>query len=132
MVVFFLFAQFHNAILLKDGRFRFIDFEYAGWDDPAKTVCDFFCQPEIPVPIKYFPLFEASVLEMSPDPKKLAQRIELLFPVYKIKWCCIILNDFLPVEGKRRQFAKKRDCIERKKIQLSKAESYLHQFLMDK
>jgi hypothetical protein len=121
---------FHNAILLKDGSFRFIDFEYAGWDDPAKTVCDFFCQPEIPVPIKYFPLFEASVLEMSPDPKKLAQRIKLLFPVYKIKWCCIILNDFLPVGNKRRQFAQKRDCMERKKYQLAKAESYLHQFLM--
>ena len=32
----------------RDGRLWFIDFEYAGWDDPAKTVCDFFCQPGLP------------------------------------------------------------------------------------
>ena len=25
----------------------FIDFEYAGWDDPSKLICDFFCQPAV-------------------------------------------------------------------------------------
>ena len=36
---------FHNALLLSDGSLTFHDFEYAGWDDPAKLVGDFFCQP---------------------------------------------------------------------------------------
>ena len=40
---------FHNSIMGYNGRLRFFDFEYAGWDDPAKTVCDFFCQPAVPV-----------------------------------------------------------------------------------
>src|SRR5262245_35817110 len=35
---------FHNAIRTESGRLRFLDFEYAGWDDLAKTVADFFCQ----------------------------------------------------------------------------------------
>src|SRR5690606_31707192 len=29
---------FHNALREPDGAIRFIDFEYAGWDDPAKLV----------------------------------------------------------------------------------------------
>lgn len=33
---------FHNSIKLLDGNIIFIDFEYAGWDDPAKMVLRFF------------------------------------------------------------------------------------------
>ena len=44
---------FHNA-LQSAARLSFIDFEYAGWDDPAKLVCDFFCQPAVPVPQEYW------------------------------------------------------------------------------
>ena len=52
---------FHNAILATDGQLRFIDFEYAGWDDPAKTIADFFSQPAVPVPLEYYDYFESSV-----------------------------------------------------------------------
>ena len=48
---------FHNALLDRQGNVRFFDFEYAGWDDPAKLVCDFFCQVEVPVPRRLFPSF---------------------------------------------------------------------------
>lgn len=41
---------FHNAMLAPDGQLRFFDFEYAGWDDPAKLASDFFCQPQLPSP----------------------------------------------------------------------------------
>jgi hypothetical protein len=88
---------FHNALQEPPGRLRFIDFEYAGWDDPAKMVCDFFCQPARPVPHEFLEMFAAVV-----DP----QRVARLLPVYQVKWCCIILNDFLPVESQRRQFSR--------------------------
>src|SRR6185503_11886129 len=39
---------YHNAVLADDETVRFFDFEYAGWDDPAKLVCDFFNQVEVP------------------------------------------------------------------------------------
>lgn len=87
---------FHNALLEATGRLRFIDFEYAGWDDPAKMVCDFFCQPARPVPREFLGMFESVA-----DPK----RVEQLMPVYQTKWCCIVLNDFLPVGGERRRFS---------------------------
>jgi hypothetical protein len=37
---------FHNAMRCASGT-RFFDFEFAGWDDPAKAVVDFFLQPRI-------------------------------------------------------------------------------------
>ena len=35
----------HNALVDESGRVSFVDFEYAGWDDPAKTEIDFRHQP---------------------------------------------------------------------------------------
>lgn len=119
---------FHNALLEKGGQLRFIDFEYAGWDDPAKMVCDFFCQPAVPVAPGFFSLFEAEVLKHSLNSEALRQRFRLLFPVYQMKWCCIMLNDFLAVGDKRRGFAWHTAHEDRKKIQLGKAQVYFQEF----
>ena len=40
---------FHNVIIYK-GINYFIDFEFSGWDDPAKLYCDFILQPKIQIP----------------------------------------------------------------------------------
>ncbi len=117
---------FHNAILASDGRLRFIDFEYAGWDDPAKMVCDFFCQPAVHTPQQFFDFFVGDVMLQQVDPQSLRQRILLLMPVYRLKWCCIILNDFLPVGNERRNYAiNTLDQAMRKRNQLIKAQAYL-------
>ena len=36
---------FHNALLRGGQEWVFLDFEYFGWDDPAKTVSDFLLHP---------------------------------------------------------------------------------------
>jgi hypothetical protein len=95
---------FHNCIA-TDSSLKFIDFEYAGWDDPAKTVCDFFCQPAVPVPREHFERFLAAAAATSLDAAALRERVSLLFPVYELKWCCIMMNEFLPVGDERRAFA---------------------------
>jgi hypothetical protein len=117
---------FHNAIRQADGRLRFIDFEYAGWDDPGKTVCDFLCQPAVPVPAGCAERFaEAVVAELS-DPAMHLRRIALMRPVYRVKWCCIMLNEFLPVSDERRAFARQgQDQDDRKRTQLDKARNAL-------
>lgn len=113
---------FHNALLEKIGILRFIDFEYAGWDDPAKMTCDFFCQPEVSVPRKYMLPFLNETVRLFDKREELKERILILFPVYKIKWCCILLNDFLSVDEKRRNFAYQLDNKEQNKtIQLKKS-----------
>lgn len=96
---------FHNALLTPEGGVVFLDFEYAGLDDPAKMVCDFFCQPELPVQCDLWARFLARAAEASPEDAGLPARAALLLPVYRLKWCCIILNDFLALGAARRDFA---------------------------
>lgn len=107
---------FHNAILTEGSRLRFIDFEYAGWDDPAKMVCDFFCQQKVPVPLAYYERFIEAVVSDLSDPRIHAQRISLLMPVCKMKWCCILLNEFLPEGRERRRFANETANEEERKV----------------
>ncbi|MFV1966435.1 MAG: aminoglycoside phosphotransferase family protein [Pirellulaceae bacterium] len=93
---------FHNALLDTSGALRFFDFEYAGWDDPAKTICDFFCQIAVPVPPRFRDEFARSLLADLAEPTMLERRAELLMPAYRVKWCCIVLNPLL-VSGQRRR-----------------------------
>jgi len=113
---------FHNAIRTPQGEIRFIDFEYAGWDDPAKTIADFFSQPAVPVPLEYYDYFESSVLALFESAEVLQLRTRLLWPAHQIKWCCITLNVFLPIHMERRRFANPQlDPIALKREQLSRA-----------
>jgi hypothetical protein len=113
---------FHNAIMAKDGTIRFIDFEYAGWDDPAKMVSDFFSQPKIPVSMKNYDMFVKHTGRAFQDVEAHRRRCALMLPIYRIKWCCIMLNDFLPMDSQRRRFADQGLDLEKKKEkQLEKA-----------
>jgi len=112
---------FHNAILGADGRLRFIDFEYAGWDDPAKMTCDFLCQPAVPVLEACADPFARAVASGLSDPQWHLRRVALLLGVYRVKWCCIMLNEFVPVDRQRRSFAQDARAEEgRKRAQLHK------------
>jgi hypothetical protein len=117
---------FHNAILDADSRLRFIDFEYAGWDDPAKTVCDFLCQPRLPVAEEFADRFTLAVLADCSHAEMHRRRVELLLPIYRLKWCSIMMNEFLPVGSRRREFARDADSHEqRKRQQLEKSGRFL-------
>jgi hypothetical protein len=120
---------FHNALRTEDGQLKFIDFEYAGWDDPGKMVADFFCQPACPAPIDCFEEFAALVAERTREPEQQLHRFRLLLPVYRLKWCCILLNDFHPAGGRRRRFAADGQEDERKSQQLHKARTALRNML---
>jgi hypothetical protein len=98
---------FHNAIRTPRGPV-FIDFEYAGRDDPAKLVCDFFCQPAVPVPASLHETFQAGTL----DPLGLSHhrvRAKVLLDAYRVKWIAILLNEFMPVDESRRVFSHDND-----------------------
>ncbi len=120
---------FHNTIQQYNRTLTFLDFEYSGWDDVAKMVCDFFCQPKIPAPLSHFNLFAQQAFTGLANPEVHLHRTALLLPAYQIKWCCIILNEFLPVGGARRAFANGDDK-ERKSNQLKKAQKYFNSFYM--
>jgi hypothetical protein len=111
---------FHNA-LVADGSVSFIDFEYAGLDDPAKLVGDFFSVPEIPTPQASLEPFIDGLQAGLSLGESFGQRARLLLDAYRIKWACIILNDFLPLDEARRAFALGSDRAERCAAQLAKA-----------
>lgn len=121
---------FHNALQRADGSLVFFDFEYAGWDDPAKFVCDFFSQPAVPVPFEFFDRVAervAAALEIDPTADFIA-RCHALLPVYRIKWCGILLNEFIASQCARRRFALGTAvAADRKAAQLSKARAALEQ-----
>jgi thiamine kinase-like enzyme len=80
---------FHNAIKTADGV-KFIDFEFAGKDDPAKTVSDFFLQPRIPVKQQYISKL-INAFQDRINKSDLEKRTRILSGVLKIKWMSIIL-----------------------------------------
>jgi FMN phosphatase YigB (HAD superfamily) len=111
---------FHNALLTGEGKLAFFDFEYAGWDDPAKLACDFFCQPELPVERKYWEEFVGTMARGLALDAAFIERARLLLPVYQLKWCGIMLNEFIRRDAERRQFAGG-GSEERKQSQLARA-----------
>lgn len=116
---------FHNALLDDAGQLTFLDFEYAGRDDPAKLVSDFFCQPEIPVPLSLHGHFIDRMTQGLGLDAAGVTRCRLLLDAYQIKWTCIILNDFLPLGAARRAFADSRAYAQRCAEQIAKAEAKL-------
>ena len=120
---------FHN-VLVDNNSLYFLDFEYAGWDDPAKLICDFYCQPELPVTFEQAETFRMLLGQALKLTDANLRTIELL-PFYRLKWCCIILNEF-----------RQNDCNRRKhsgiyganmlRVQLHKAEDYFIQHLQGK
>lgn len=117
---------YHNALLEKSGKLRFLDFEYAGWDDPAKLACDFANQPDMLLPEKLSLRFQSAVIESSEEPETLRQRILWLTPVYQVKWSCIILNEFLPDRRNHALFVQGREEEQKRKTeQLLKSQQML-------
>lgn len=113
---------FHN-ILIHEDKLRFLDFEYAGLDDCAKLICDFFCAPEIPAPMSGWISFVETVGRQLGLGENFSRRVNGLLPVYKIKWICIVLNEFINHDDSRRSFSLNEDSNLRRTIQLDKAEA---------
>lgn len=84
---------FHNALRTKVGDLVFFDFEYFGWDDPAKTIADFFLHPKMALPYKLREYFYAQVIGMFDD-ASLSKRLPLVYMILSLKWCLIMLNEF--------------------------------------
>jgi aminoglycoside phosphotransferase (APT) family kinase protein len=117
---------FHNSLRKEDGSLVFLDFEYAGWDDPAKLVCDLANQPDRPLSLAEAEPFSSSLVEWLGARDFWRSRFRTLAPLYQIKWACIVLNDFLPFGRNRRKFQEVESSESARKCQqLKKAQSML-------
>jgi len=95
---------FHNAIR-RGGELVFVDFEYFGWDDPAKLICDFLLHPAMLLSERFKQQFARGAIRDSGYDSKLPVRVSALYPLFALNWCLILLNEFLPDQLQRRRFA---------------------------
>lgn len=93
----------HNILRGKNGQLMFLDFEYFGWDDPAKLISDTLLHPGSQFSESEKRLLKQILIDefLCIDPN-LMIRYEALYPIFGIIWCLIILNCFLP-NGRHRQ-----------------------------
>lgn len=96
---------FHNALRDENGVVRFLDFEYAGWDDPGKLVGDFFNQVAVPVPDSCYEFFADGVIASLNLSYAERLRFDLFRRLYVIKWTMIVLNEFCRSDQTRRAYA---------------------------
>ncbi len=87
---------FHNALLV-DRSPVFFDFEYAGSDDPAKTLADFFLQPSRPIDRRKVDALMTTMAINIPI-ELLRRRVRMLSRILELKWATIILS---PLERAR-------------------------------
>lgn len=95
---------FHNAIR-RNGSLVFVDFEYFGWDDPAKLSADFVLHPGMRLGSADTKEWFEGVLRLFGGDADFAARLRDLYPLFALKWCLIILNEFLPLAWERRRSA---------------------------
>lgn len=107
---------FHNAIMKRDGRIVFFDFEYFGWDDPAKMISDFLLHPAMALDDSLKRHFVTCMVRSFKEFKGLEQRVEAVYPLFGLKWCLIFLNEFVSEDLLRRGFAKE-DAFDRSQVQ---------------
>ncbi|HYM72307.1 MAG TPA: aminoglycoside phosphotransferase family protein [Stellaceae bacterium] len=112
---------FHNALRGPRGLF-FVDFEYFGWDDPAKLVCDFLLHPGTPLAAPLKARFVAAMRAAYGGDPHFGERLRLLYPMFAMRWCLILLNEFLPERwAGRRHAGADGDWDAAKRRQLAKA-----------
>lgn len=97
---------FHNALRRSDGELIFLDFEYFGWDDPVKLLADTLLHPGMDLGGDGKALLRDRMKTLFGDSDPLfSSRFEASFRLYALRWCAIILNEFLPERWARREFA---------------------------
>jgi hypothetical protein len=115
---------FHNILASTNdkGGLFFLDFEYSGWDDPAKLLADFFHHvgQDVAWEHKWY-LLEQFAAHRKQDPDFL-KRWETVIDLIGLEWVLIVLNVADPNEMERKRFANPNlDPVELVKNRLIKA-----------
>ena len=88
----------HNSVVSGPGAFVFLDFEYAGWDDPVKFLCDLEFQPSNHVSETQMARWGLEVRSYKEE-IFFHERYRCMRPVHAVKWASIVLNPFFAGEA---------------------------------
>jgi hypothetical protein len=105
----------------------FLDFEYFGWDDPAKMVSDFLMHPGMSLSLSAKQRFLSGILDRCDFATNFKSRLNGVYPLWGLKWTLIMLNEFVPEHLRRRRFAlgDAETGVERRVNQLEKAGKFM-------
>ena len=122
---------FHNSLRSQNENLIFHDFEYFGWDDPAKLISDFshHAAMNLSKEIEEFWFQESAKIYGH----ELIDRLRAVWPLHGLNWCLIILNEFKEDVWERRCSADNEKKWHRKEIlsvQLIKARKKLNNLIM--
>lgn len=110
---------FHN-VLRKDDKFYFLDFEFFGWDDPVKLIADTLQHPGMALDEEKKQVLFSGLSKIFEGDEMFLARLKFLYPLFGLKWCMIMLNQFLPgytplaskgVIGKEKQLERVRSLV---------------------
>jgi hypothetical protein len=96
---------FHNALRGSDGRLTFIDFEYFGWDDPAKLIADLLLHPGARLDDAARACLRSGAFAIYGSSSGFAARLDALLPLIGLRWALILLNEFHPDRWRHRVVA---------------------------
>jgi len=83
---------FHNALKNSDGKITFLDFEYFGWDDPAKLISDFLLHPAMNLSEELQGIFLENVLKVFKDNTDLRNRVNIVRPFFWVEMVSDLLK----------------------------------------
>jgi hypothetical protein len=86
----------HNSLMDVNGRYIFLDFEYFGWDDPVKLVSDFFWHPGMKLSSESLRIWLQMTERLFDKDPLYLKRLSAYLPLYGLRWCLILLNEYLP------------------------------------
>ncbi|EMY76322.1 phosphotransferase enzyme family protein [Leptospira weilii serovar Ranarum str. ICFT] len=93
---------FHNSKLDQNGNLYVYDLEYFGWDDPVKLISDFLWHPGMNLTEKQKALWLDKSIKIFDQDKGIEKRFSFYHPLYGIRWCLILLNEFLKIKLENR------------------------------
>lgn len=115
---------FHNALRRPDGRLVFLDFEYFGWDDPAKLASDIHWHPGMTLDAEERRRFATGLADIFAEDPGYGARLAVYRPLIGLRWCLILLNEFLPQGlARRRHAGQAEDARDARARQLAKAQA---------
>ncbi len=92
---------FHNAIITPEREICFVDFDQAGYDDPARTICNFFTSGPIPPKEAHWDSVIDAIGTIEQIDPTYAIRARILLPAYKVARACNPILKCLREESNR-------------------------------
>ena len=83
---------FHNALRVDGSQIIFFDFEYFGWDDPAKLIGDFLLHPGMKLSKDLRALWIDGTKDIFGN--IVIERARVMWPMLGLCWCLILLNEY--------------------------------------